>query len=514
MTECDDQSETLAFLADGAAFGVSGPVERIDTHAAVVFLAGERAYKMKRAVKLGYLDFSSLEKRKAVCEAELRLNRRTAPELYLDLVCVGRLADGTLALGEGEPVDWLIVMRRFASDRLLAAMVDEGPLDPGLIRDLADTIARFHDEAEIVAGDGAARARKVIDGNREAMAALSPEALDPEACADLHARSLEALDAVAPLLDRRGASGEVRHCHGDLHLANICLWQGRPTLFDCLEFDAALATTDTLYDLAFLVMDLCQRSQHAAASLVLNRYCDMRGEAEGLAALPLFLSMRAAVRAHVNATAAERQVEGDAKVRKAEAARAYLRTALADLDRDEPVLVAVGGLSGTGKSTLARGLAPALGRAPGARWLRTDVLRKRIAGVAPEQRLPPEAYSREQGAKVYARLADEAHEVLTAGMPVIVDGVFSAEDEREAVFGVAGAAGVRFTGLWLEASPDVLRSRVSARTGDASDADAEIVGRQLDYDIGDLGCWQRLPASGAPEEVLASARRLVGLGAS
>lgn len=501
MSDCDDQAETIAFLSDPAAYGIETPVERIETHGALIFLAGDRAYKLKRTVRLSYLDFSTPELRRTVCEAELALNRRTAPDLYLDVVPVGRLPDGNLAIGGGDTVDWLIVMRRFPPECLLDTMARTGPLDPALIRDLADAIAAFHGKAAVVIGKGAARVRSVIEGNRASMAALPEGILAADACDVLCRRSLAELDRLAPLLDRRAEEGYVRHCHGDLHLANICLWQGRPTPFDCLEFDAELATTDVLYDLAFVLMDLWNRGHRGEASLLFNRYCDMCGEAEGLALLPLFLSMRAAVRAHVTALGALHQSETALRERQQASARNYLSAALSFLDRARPRLLAVGGLSGTGKSTLAGGLAPSLGGAPGARWLRTDVLRKRMAGLTPEQRLTPSAYSRESSDAVYAGIMEAAGLVLDAGRSVIVDGVLAAPAERVALAQVARDHDAGFDGLWLEASAEVLRARVDARRNDASDADAAVVDLQLGYALGDLGDWRRIDAQGTPGTV-------------
>jgi aminoglycoside phosphotransferase family enzyme/predicted kinase len=505
MHECEDQTETIAVLSDPRTYAVSSPVERIDTHAAIVFLAGDFAYKLKRAVRYPYLDFSTAAKRKAVCEAELAFNARTAPDLYLDVRSVGRLTDGTLALGKGMPVDWLVVMRRFASECLFDTMARKGQLDAKLVRDLADVIATFHDSAEVTLGKGADRVRAVIESNRICMAALPTKLLRPTDCERLHIRSLAMLHGLAPLLERRSEAGHVRHCHGDLHLANICLWNGRPTLFDCLEFDSQLATTDVLYDLAFLLMDLWQRGLHREASLLFNRYCDMREESGGLGTMPLFLSMRAAVRAHVTASAAGRQGSEAEREEKRRAARAYLAAALGFLDRPAPRLVAIGGLSGTGKSTLAGSLVPLIGGAPGARWLRTDVLRKRMAGVAPEAKLSAEAYTRERSRRIYESMLEKARAVLAAGASVIVDGVFADPLEREAIRVAAGCMGAPFIGLWLEARPETLIERVTARRDDASDADAAVVESQLGYDVGDLSDWHRIRAAGTPQDVLDSA---------
>lgn len=501
-TGVEDQQAVIAFLSRPESYGIVGPVERVDTHAAVVFLANDHAYKLKRAIRYSYLDFSTLDKREAVCQAELVLNRRTAPELYLDVRSVNRLADGRLGFGAGEPVDWLVVMRRFDADTLLEAVASRGGLNEVLVRELADRIAAFHDAAEIVQCDDGAQ--RVIDGNRKSMATL-PAVLPADDCDELHVCSTDEWRRLAPMLDGRAASSHVRHCHGDLHLANICLWKGKPTLFDCLEFDADLATIDVLYDLAFLIMDLWERGYHGHASLLFNRYLDMREEGDGVAAVPLFLSMRAAIRAHVSATAAGQQKTEEARLAKLETARAYLAAARSFLDQAKPRLLAIGGLSGTGKSTLAGRLAPKLGGAPGARWLRTDVLRKRLAGVKPEVRLSRQAYTPKHNIAVYRRLLEEAGSMLAAGRSVIVDGVFADPVEREKIADVAKAAGVIFSGLWLEAPSKTLVQRVQARLEDASDADRSVVERQLDYDVGDLGGWVRLDAGGTPDDVVARA---------
>jgi len=279
-------------------------------------------------------------------------------------------------------------------------------------------------------------------------------------------------------------------------LRNICLVDGVPTLFDCIEFNDRIACIDVLYDLAFLLMDLDHRGLSALANAVLNRYFDLAGEAEGdLAPLPLFLALRAEIRAHVGVAAAAAQPDEAKAAQQIEAARGYLVAALAYLRPATPRLIAIGGLSGTGKSTLAYGLAPTVGRPPGARVLRTDVLRKRLAGVAPETRLPDSAYGSDMTVRVYAALYAAAGEALAAGRPVIADAVFADPVERAAIAEVAARAGVPFTGLWLDAPPEVLEARVAARSGDASDATVAVLRRQLGYDIGRID-WTRVDASG------------------
>jgi hypothetical protein len=494
----EDQSEVIAFLSRPESYGAGvTTVERIDTHAAMVFLAGERAYKLKRAVRFAYLDYSTTALRCRFCEAELALNRRTAPQLYLSVRSLNRIADGRLAFdAPGPVVDCVVEMRRFDQSDLFDAMAARGALTEALMLELAEAIARFHAEAAPTPDMGGSEGiAEVLDGNAQSFAPATPAVFDPGMVNALDEASRAELGRRAALLDRRRRSGRVRQCHGDLHLRNICLVDGRPTLFDCIEFSRSLACIDLLYDLAFLLMDLCHRRLGALANAVFNRYLDVGDEGgEGLAVLPLFLSARAAIRAHVAAAAAARQQDASAEARLAEEARSYLAMALALLSPPSPVLLAVGGLSGSGKSTLAHDLAPELGAVPGARVLRSDVLRKRLMGVPPTTPLPEAAYAPEVTERVYATLRREARDALAAGHGVIVDAVFARESERNAVAEVARELGVPFHGFWLEAPAEILEARLAARRGDASDATPAVMRRQLTFDIGRLD-WIRLDAA-------------------
>ncbi|MFA6117918.1 MAG: AAA family ATPase [Sphingomonas sp.] len=508
----DSQAGIISFLATGGVLGVEWP-KQIDTHAASVFLCQGRAFKLKRAVRLGYLDFSTCERRRAALEAELQFNRRTAPDLYLGLRAIRRAADGTLRIdwsgdGQGDVVDWLLEMRRFPDGALLDDLAARGPLDPALLVRLAARVFAFHAEAAVSQGSGAAAFRAVIEGNAESMAAF-PAILGAGAVRQLTSALLMQWRAHAPLLDQRSRTGRVRRAHGDLHLANIAVIDGEPTLFDCLEFSAELATIDLLYDLAFLLMDLWHRGDCTGANIVLNRYLDLSAIDEaGIGLMPMFLATRAAIRSHV-AAARARHAEDPAGC--ASMARSYLDLAMSLVAPVPARLVAVGGLSGSGKSTLARALGGGLGRAPGARILRSDVVRKRLAGVEPETRLGAEHYTPEAGSRVYATLDGLADAALGHGAAVILDATFALPREREAAERLARRTGVRFDGLWLASSESRRVKRVLGRRADASDADAGIARSQTDLAIGDLGAWRKLSAEGSVVATATAARELLGM---
>ena len=285
---------------------------------------------------------------------------------------------------------------------------------------------------------------------------------------------------------------------------------GRPTLFDCLEFSEALGSIDILYDLAFLLMDLEHRVLGAFANRVLNRYLDRTPEDDGLAALPLFLSLRAGIRAHVTATALGTEANRDKAGAMAHEARHYLDLALNALEPRPARLIAIGGLSGSGKSTLAAALAPELGTRPGARVLRSDVTRKLALGADPETRLPPEAYTPDITRRVYDALRDKAAAALAAGYTAIIDAVSLRAEERQSFAAVAQRMAVPFTGLWLEADASAMERRIVARRSDASDATAEVLASQLQQHPGPID-WVRLDAGGGPIDCLAAARQALGL---
>ena len=497
----DDQRDVIDFLMSPRTHG-GAEVERIDTHSAVVFLAGSRALKLKRAVRFDYLDFSTVTLRRAACEAEVRINRRAAPSLYRGVLPVTRDDRGVLALaGNGTPVDWLVEMTRFDQEKLFDRLASRHALDPRLMEPLASAIASFHDGAARRPDHGGrAGMRWVIEGNDSGLAGEGNSILDRGRCGELRVHSLLQLDRCGNLLDERRERGFVRQCHGDLHLRNIVLLDGQPTLFDAVEFNDEIACIDVMYDLAFLLMDLWRRHLGHHANAVLNSYLSNTSDDTALPLLPLFLSCRAAIRAKTSVTAARLQPDTSESGRLQSLARQYLDLALTFLHPSPPLLVAVGGLSGSGKSTLARALAPAIGRAPGAVVVRSDMIRKALQGVPALQRLGPNGYTADVSNTVYRSMRELVSNVLRTGQAAIADAVFAQKSEREAIEEAAEAAGVPFVGLWLEAPPEVLEARVSGRGPDASDADSQVVRGQLRHDVGTI-TWHRVDAAGDPEAV-------------
>jgi len=486
VAERERQERIAAWL-----LSLASDAERFDTHASIVVLAGGRAYKLKRALDVGWMDFSTVEKRRLCCLKELALNRRTAPELYLAVEPVVAEGEGFRLGGGGEAVDWVLVMRRFDGAQRFDRLLADGRLDRPLIEATAAAVLAMHAGAEVRrdAGGVAGIARVAGENARDLE---GTGAVPAEQRRRLTERTTAAVEAGRALLDARREAGWVRHCHGDLHLANFVLWRAQPTLFDCIEFNDAIARVDVLYDLAFLLMDLDRYGRRDLANAALERWLEDEAQFPALALLPLFLSVRAGVRAKVAALgAAEVPARRDELEREA---ADYARRALDYLSPPPPRLLAVGGFSGTGKTSLARRIAPAVGAVPGALLIRSDVVRKRLFGVAPETRLPLEAYAPEWHVRVAEAMLRQARTALAAGHSVLLDAVHGHAASQAAVEAVAAEAGVPFHGFWLTAPLAVLEARIGARRGDASDATVEVVRRQVANGAGDTR-WQRLDAA-------------------
>lgn len=466
-------SQVLYHLKEGAD-------QVIETSCATVVLKGAKAYKIKKSVDYGFLDFTSAEKRRAALLRELRFNQRMAADIYLGVEDIA-----------GESV---LVMRRFDTKGVLGEQSNADPdwtPDLELMHDLGQTIARFHAGSEICRDvEHVNNIKYVIDSNRRNIDAFRKDL--GESVVDAYDAAIHAhYAAVEADVEKRFDDGHVRHCHGDLHLGNILVENEKPVLFDCIEFNDRLSQIDVLYDLAFLLMDLWVRGHYDAANRVLNTWLDQSARLEddaagvyaGLKLLPLYMSMRAGVRCHVNANYVGEAHYGMDK------AKMYLEAARRFLDLAPASMTAIGGLSGSGKSTRARQLAPLTGRAPGAVVLRSDEIRKRLWACPEYEALPKEAYTPDENARVYGHMFDLAERVLDAGQAVSLDATFRESRWRGAAEAVAASAGVAFVGRWLDLPVEVRRARVEARRNDVSDATPRIVAAQGDIDKSTLS-WQ------------------------
>ena len=504
----ESQEAVFRFLADPKTHKLSEPVGRVDTANAVVFLAGADVYKLKRAVKFPFMDLSTLEKRRDACEAEIAVNRPLAPDIYLSALPIVRRGETFAIGGEGEIVEWAVHMRRFDENSTLDHVADREGVSDAIIDKLALAVRRSHDRAPLRDAARAAHALETYIEQNSAAFAERPDLFDMATARKLTVDSRLAFAIVRPVLLKRGEAGFVRRCHGDLHLRNIVLIEDEPTLFDAVEFSDDIASGDVLYDLAFLLMDLEERGLRAAANRLFNRYLapEPTEALTGLIALPLFLSLRAAIRAKVEAASAER-LEGQKRDETRALSRRYFDCAVRFLAHVPPRLVAVGGLSGVGKSALAGALAPEIGRAPGAFWLRSDLERKAMFGVEETVRLPASAYASEVTRDVYERIIDKARTALRAGQGVVLDATFAAAAERRAAAALAAEVGVGFAGLFLEAPLATRLERIGSRRADASDADADVARRQTAEPLGEKG-WAAVAASGSLSDttILARAR--------
>ncbi len=479
---------------------LAGQAERvIETSCAWVFLSGERALKVKKPVDMVFLDFTTPDKRRWALERELAFNRDYSPDIYRAVHPISRTGDGRLGLSaDGEIVDWALEMRRFPDDAVLSFHPDrvDGAMGEGLGR----LIARSHIAATVNPNGGGVKAMGyTLSTNAVQLRALGPR-LAPDAAAteQLIADAAAALEANAALLNARADLGFARRCHGDLHLGNILIENGGLKLFDCIEFNDTLSEIDTLYDFAFLVMDLDFRGRREAANRALNGYLDEAARGlpdslwDGLAAFPMMLSARAAVRSHVAAHSGDHAT-----------GQRYFAAAQEFLCSTQPRLFAIGGLSGTGKTTLARALAPRIAGAPGAVILRSDEIRKRLWSVGPLDRLPPEAYQPAASEAVHGEMFVRAATLLRAGRSVVLDATFIEAARRDEAQAVAMTASVPFQGAWLEGNIRQLHERLKKRRDDASDATSAVLDAQQTLDPGEI-VWPRLSSSDDLAKLLAS----------
>lgn len=503
----ENQEDAFACLYALAASG-DAKAKRIDTHANVVFIGPDRVYKIKRAVHYPFLDYSTVALRYRYCATEVVLNRRTAPDLYLGIIPMTRSPDGALTTGDlivdpdpaaapqmqDQPSDWAVVMQRFDENALFDKLAEQQELTNDHLRDLGESIADFHKKASPVRNDWKLIKRDVLTDNLAEIAEapwLSAEDISA------HRMQCQALfDRLAPRLSERAAGEFIRQCHGDIHLRNIVLIDGQATLFDCIEFSDDFSQIDCLYDLAFLLMDLEHRKMPAAACRVLNRYLEETGDFGGIGLLPFYTALRAQVRAKIEiATVGFAETPEQADLHRREA-KQYFDLACRAINRPPARLIAVGGPSGSGKSTLAMAIAERMSQqyGPAVVVLRSDAIRKSLFGFPETAKLPLEAYKTDISRRVYRQMHEDAALALAQGASVLLDATHTHPDSRQAAADLAAHHKVPFQGIWATAPKGVLIDRVSARTLDASDADAAIVRMQLKQDWGSID-WTEIDTS-------------------
>jgi aminoglycoside phosphotransferase family enzyme/predicted kinase len=464
---------------------VTEPIELLQTHISFVLLTGAYAYKLKKPVNFGFLDFSTLAKRHHFCEEEVRLNRRLAPELYLGVLAIAE-NDGkyTFALDHAEPghsmaaVEYAIQMPQFDQSNLLINLFEQGKLLPEHMIDIGKQLAQFHAIAatnDHIASFGTMTAIKAVADDNYAATEKYIGKVQTQAQFDQTRAFTDKFFAEhKQLFSDRIAQGKVKECHGDVHLKNICLYQDKIRIFDCIEFNEPFRNSDILYDAAFLLMDLQYRGRRDLANIFLNTYLEQTGDYDALPLLPVYGSMRAYVRAKVTSFLLDDpNIPEPVKASAATEAAAYYQLAHDYATSTQGKIVLMSGLSGSGKSTIARSIAPQLE----AIHLRSDVIRKHLAGVGLLEQAGDQIYTPEMTSKTYGKLAELGVLLASKGFNVILDAKFDRQDLRDAVTIAATSQNIPWQIIYCDAPIEALKQRLgdrAAKGGDAGDSIATV----------------------------------------
>ena len=514
----DDQSAVIAALSTPEAYGFksSHKIFVKETNISDIFLTGEKAYKLKRGVKYPYVDYSSPEKRLAACRRELEICERFTPGFCIGVEEVVADKKGRIFLRSvcsdknAEVVDYLLVMHEFEENHLFENMVDKGDLDRFEMMDTAEKIFDLHQKAEVIMSRNPVDIiRGRIYENNAMIRCFVPDLFDEEDVDALEKEQLEALENNRELLLKRQADGKIRWCHGDLTLRNLAMWNGQVIPFNPIEFYDDLTQIDTMYDFAFLLVEMESKGQRRLASILLNHYLALSADWDGIPVLPLFLSCRAAVNAYVFAQRSSEIKDKSESMLMANRAFEQLVIAKRFLENKKPILVACGGLSGSGKSRIARESAPFIGNPPGAVIVRDDVLRKNMMNTGLEEKLNTADYTSEMEERVFQKVCEKCRYILASGQSVVADALFHKPEQRRAIEALAREMNVDFKGLWVDAPLEVRIERVTMRKRNPSDVKtAEELKKQLDIDVGEV-TWDKIDTSGDRMTTLTRVRTLL-----
>ena len=457
---------------------VDGTVELVQTHASIIFLTGKYAYKIKKKVNFGFLDYSTLAKRKHFLELELSLNQKIAPELYLEVLPISN-CDNQLVLNNSEQiVEYALKMHQFPQEDLFSNLLNAGKLNSDRFIELGRIVARFHQNAEtndyISSFGTVAKINAAFEENYQQSQKYIGVVQTQEQFEDTKAYT-DTFFTQTELLKDRVKQQKIKQCHGDLHLKNICLWRDRIRLFDRIEFNESFRFVDTMYDVAFTVMDLEAKGKPELANAFLNSYLEYTGDWTGLLVLPLYLSRQAYVRAKVNSLLLDDpQVDADDKQEAKKVASDYYRQAYQYTQNKSGSLTLMSGLSGSGKSTVARTIA----QSKNAIQIRSDAVRKHLAGLALDESGTDEIYSEEMSQKTYDRLLELGIMLAEAGYNIILDAKYDRVALRQSVIGRAKDKNIPLTIVHCTAPLSVLGDRLKQRQNDVSDATADLLTAQ------------------------------------
>ena len=460
------------------------PIQVIQTHISMVVLTGEFVYKLKKPVNFGFLDFSTLAQRHHYCLEEVRLNQRGAPNLYLDVVPIAIEKDGIKIDGEGPCVDYAVKMRQFGQDQLFSQLIEGDRLSSDDLVKLGQVVAAFHRNTQtndrIQAFGRVEKIKAAFNENYQQTRAFigNPQGDDlqtEQQWQETKAFSDRFFRDHRSWFEQRQYQGKIRECHGDLHLRNICYWQGEIQLFDCIEFNEAFRFVDVMYDVAFTVMDLEARQRSDLATIFLNTYLEETGDWEGAKVLSLYLSRQAYVRSKVQSfLAVDPQLSSSEREAASHTATLYYQQAWQYTQPKQGRLFLMSGLSGSGKSTVARALAPAIA----AIHLRSDAVRKHLAGMPLMETGDATLYTPAMTQKTYERLINLGVSLARQGYAVILDAKFDRLHWRGKALEAAQEANIPITILHCTAPVEVLRDRLQQRQGDVSDATVDLLAQQ------------------------------------